>query len=90
MKEFKLDNPLLSQAKYEQMYQESFADKEGFWSKIANQQLTWFKNFSKKSSIQCYYFVFSSCFLNKNWPRSAKNVLAENHILFFVHANVGK
>ena len=29
------------------MYQESFADKEGFWSKIANQQLTWFKNFSK-------------------------------------------
>ena len=47
MKEFKLDNPLLSQAEYEQMYQESFADKEGFWSKIANQQLTWFKNFSK-------------------------------------------
>ena len=47
MKEFKLDNPLLSQAEFEQMYQESFADKEGFWSKIANQQLTWFKNFSK-------------------------------------------
>ena len=47
MKEFKLDNPLLSQAEYEQMYQESFSDKEGFWSKIANQQLTWFKNFSK-------------------------------------------
>ena len=47
MKEFKLDNPLLSQDEYEQMYQESFADKEGFWSKIANQQLTWFKNFSK-------------------------------------------
>ena len=47
MKEFKLDNPLLSQAEYEQLYQESFADKEGFWSKIANQQLTWFKNFSK-------------------------------------------
>ena len=47
MKEFKLDNPLLSQAEYEQMYHESFADKDGFWSKIANQQLTWFKNFSK-------------------------------------------
>ena len=47
MKEFKLDNPLLSQAEYEQLYKESFADKEGFWSKIANQQLTWFKNFSK-------------------------------------------
>ena len=47
MKEFKLKNPLLSQAEYEQMYQQSFADKEGFWSKIANEQLTWFKNFSQ-------------------------------------------
>jgi acetyl-CoA synthetase len=47
MKEFKLKDPLLSQAEYEQMYQQSFADKEGFWSKIANQQLTWFKNFSQ-------------------------------------------
>ncbi len=34
-------------AEYEQMYQQSFADKEGFWSKIANEQLTWFKNFSQ-------------------------------------------
>ena len=47
MKEFKLKDPLLSQAEYEQMYQQSFADKEGFWSKIANEQLTWFKNFSQ-------------------------------------------
>ena len=45
MKEFKLKDPLLSQAEYEQMYQQSFSDKEGFWSKIANEQLTWFKNF---------------------------------------------
>ena len=47
MKEFKLKDHLLSQAEYEQMYQQSFADKEGFWSKIANEQLTWFKNFSQ-------------------------------------------
>ena len=47
MKEFRLENPLLSQTEYEQMYQESFSNKEGFWSKIANQQLTWFKDFSK-------------------------------------------
>ena len=47
MKEFKLKDPLLSQAEYAQMYQQSFADKEGFWSKIANEQLTWFKNFSQ-------------------------------------------
>ena len=47
MKEFELKDPLLSQAEYEQMYQQSFADKEGFWSKIANEQVTWFKNFSQ-------------------------------------------
>ena len=47
MKEFKLKDPLLSQTEYEKMYQQSFDDKEGFWSKIANEQLTWFKNFSQ-------------------------------------------
>ena len=47
MREFNLRNPLLSKEKYNQMYEESFADKEAFWSKIAHQQLTWFKNFSK-------------------------------------------
>ena len=47
MREFKLRNPLLSKEQYDQMYEESFADKEAFWSKIAHQQLTWFKNFSK-------------------------------------------
>ncbi len=52
MKEFKLENPLLSQAEYEKMYQESFSNKEGFWSKIANQQLTWFKDFSKVKNTE--------------------------------------
>ena len=47
MKDFNLKNPLLSKEQHKQMYKESFADKEAFWSKIANQQLTWFKNFSK-------------------------------------------
>ena len=47
MREFKLKNQLLSKDQYNQMYKESFADKEVFWSKIANEQLTWFKNFSK-------------------------------------------
>ena len=47
MKEFNLRNPLLSKEQYDQMYEESFADKEAFWSMIAHQQLTWFKNFSK-------------------------------------------
>ena len=47
MREFNLRNALLSKEQYDQMYKESFADKEAFWSKIANQQLTWFKNFSK-------------------------------------------
>ncbi|MDA9659302.1 acetate--CoA ligase [Alphaproteobacteria bacterium] len=47
MREFNLRNPLLSKEQYDQMYEESFANKEAFWSKIAHQQLTWFKNFSK-------------------------------------------
>ena len=47
MKDFPLDNSLLNQEKYEQMYAESFANKEQFWSKIAKEQVTWFKNFSK-------------------------------------------
>ena len=47
MREFNLRNALLSKEQYDQMYKESFADKEAFWSKIANQQLTWFKHFSK-------------------------------------------
>ncbi len=47
MKDFNLKNPLLSKEQHNQMYKESFADKEAFWSKIANQQLTWFKHFSK-------------------------------------------
>ncbi len=47
MREFKLSNPLLSKDQYEEMYAESFKDKELFWSKIARSQLSWFKGFTK-------------------------------------------
>ena len=47
MKEFKLSNPLLSKEQYEEMYAESFSDKEQFWSKVAKSQLTWSKDFTK-------------------------------------------
>ncbi len=47
MREFKLSNPLLSKDQYEEMYAESFKDKEQFWSKIAKSQLSWFKDFTK-------------------------------------------
>ena len=47
MKDFPLKDPLLSQEQYDQMYAESFANKEQFWSKIANEQVTWFKNLPK-------------------------------------------
>jgi len=42
-----LKNPLLSHSKYNELYKESFKDKENFWSKIAYQQLTWSKPFTK-------------------------------------------
>ena len=32
MKDFPLNNPLLTQEQYDQMYAESFADKEQFWT----------------------------------------------------------
>ena len=47
MKDFPLNNPLLTQEQYDQMYAESFANKEQFWSKIAYEQVTWFKDFTK-------------------------------------------
>ena len=47
MREFKLSNSLLSKDQYEEMYAESFKDKEQFWSKIAKSQLSWFKDFTK-------------------------------------------
>ncbi len=47
MKDFPLNNPLLTQEQYDQMYAESFANKEQFWSKIAYEQVTWFKDFNK-------------------------------------------
>ena len=43
MREFKLSNPLLSKEQYEEMYSESFSNKEQFWSKVAKSQLTWSK-----------------------------------------------
>ena len=47
MKDFPLNNPLLTQEQYDQMYAESFANKERFWSKIAKEQVTWFKDFTR-------------------------------------------
>ena len=47
MREFKLSNPLLSKEQYEEMYAESFNNKEQFWSKVAKSQLTWSKDFTK-------------------------------------------
>ncbi len=47
MREFKLSNPLLSKEQYEEMYAESFGNKEQFWSKVAKSQVTWSKDFTK-------------------------------------------
>ena len=47
MREFKLSNPLLTKEQYEEMYAESFSNKEQFWSKVAKSQLTWSKDFTK-------------------------------------------
>ena len=51
MREFKLSNPLLSKEQYEEMYAESFSNKEQFWSKVAKSQLTWSKDFTKVKNI---------------------------------------
>ena len=42
-----LKNPLLSDSKYNELYKESFSDKEAFWSKIAYEQISWSKPFTK-------------------------------------------
>ena len=42
-----LKNPLLSNSKYNELYKESFRDKESFWSKIAYEQISWSKPFTK-------------------------------------------
>ena len=47
MREFKLSNPLLSKEQYEEMYAESFNNKEQFWSKVAKSQVSWSKDFTK-------------------------------------------
>ncbi len=47
IKEFTIPNPHLSIQEYEDMRKESFEDNEKFWSKIAKQQVSWFKDFTK-------------------------------------------
>ena len=47
MKDFPLSNPLLTRELYDKMYAESFGNKEKFWSKIAKEQVTWIKDFTK-------------------------------------------
>ena len=47
MKEIKLDNPLLTKEQYEQLRKQSYDNKELFWQKIAKEQVTWFKDFTK-------------------------------------------
>ena len=47
IKEFPLKDPLLSRNQFEKMYQESFNDKDAFWSKIAKQHVSWSKDFTK-------------------------------------------
>jgi len=37
MKEFPLNNPLLTKDQFDQMYKESFVDKEKFWAKVARE-----------------------------------------------------
>ncbi len=37
----------ISEAEYEKLYQESINDPEGFWAKIAEQELEWFKKWDK-------------------------------------------
>ena len=37
----------ITKEQYEEMYAESFSDKEQFWSKVAKSQLTWSKDFTK-------------------------------------------
>ncbi|MBI5442286.1 MAG: acetate--CoA ligase [Deltaproteobacteria bacterium] len=36
-----------SRAEYEKLYQESVRDNDGFWSRIAEEQVTWFKKWDK-------------------------------------------
>ena len=57
MKDFPLNNPLLTQEQYDQMYAESFVNKEQFWSKIAKEQVTWFKDFSICGGVAANQYI---------------------------------
>ena len=54
IKEFPLKNPLLNQNEFNEMYQESFQDKELFWSKIAKEHISWSKDFTKVKNTNFY------------------------------------
>ena len=54
IKEFPLKNPLLNQNEFNEMYQESFRDKELFWSKIAKEHVSWSREFTKVKNTNFY------------------------------------
>lgn len=41
------DNALISEGQYRKMYAESISDPEGFWSRIASEELHWFQKWDK-------------------------------------------
>ena len=54
IKEFPLKNPLLTQNEFDEMYQESFQNKELFWSKVAKEHISWSKEFTKVKNTSFY------------------------------------
>src|SRR4051812_38000806 len=52
------DNAYISPQTYRQLYQESIADPEGFWARMAQQELHWMKPWNK---------VFSWNYPNYKW-----------------------
>jgi len=37
----------ISEAEYDKLYQESIAEPENFWARIAEEELTWFKKWDQ-------------------------------------------
>ena len=54
IKEFPLKKPLLNQNEFDEMYQESFQNKELFWSKVAKEHISWSKEFTKVKNTNFY------------------------------------
>ena len=54
IKEFPLKKPLLNQKEFDEMYQESFENKELFWSKVAKEHISWSKEFTKVKNTNFY------------------------------------